>query len=52
MPTDDALFGKGTAKEALDETSGVTLSLTTQELPEGVDGVLGHLGNGSGAGGR
>ncbi|NPC41985.1 LppX_LprAFG lipoprotein [Nocardioides sp. zg-1230] len=28
------------AKEALDETSGVTLSLTTQELPEGVDGVL------------
>lgn len=29
-----------TAKAALDETSGVTLSLTTQELPDGVDGVL------------
>lgn len=28
------------AKAALDETSGVTLSLTTQELPDGVDGVL------------
>lgn len=28
------------AKEALDETSGVTLSLITQKLPEKVDGVL------------
>ncbi len=28
------------AKVALDETSGVTLSLTTKQLPEGVDGVL------------
>ena len=28
------------AKTALDETSGVTLSLTTAELPESVDGVL------------
>ncbi|MFA6300680.1 MAG: LppX_LprAFG lipoprotein [Nocardioides sp.] len=28
------------AKEALDDTSGVTLSLTTDELPEEVDGVL------------
>ncbi len=28
------------AKEALDETSGVTLSLSTDELPDGVDGVL------------
>ena len=28
------------AKEALDETSGVTLSLNTAELPDGVDGVL------------
>ena len=28
------------AKVALDETSGVTLSLATQELPDGLDGVL------------
>ncbi|MDP3967827.1 MAG: LppX_LprAFG lipoprotein [Nocardioides sp.] len=28
------------AKEALDETSGVTLSLTTEKLPDKVDGVL------------
>jgi lipoprotein LprG len=28
------------AKVALDETSGVTLSLTTEKLPEDVDGVL------------
>jgi lipoprotein LprG len=28
------------AKEALDETSGVTLSLATDAIPEGVDGVL------------
>lgn len=28
------------AKKALDETSGVTLSLTAEELPEEVDGIL------------
>lgn len=28
------------AKVALDETSGVTLSLATEQLPDGVDGVL------------
>ena len=28
------------AKQSLDETSGVTLSLATEELPKGVDGVL------------
>lgn len=28
------------AKQALDETSGVTLSLATEALPEGVDGIL------------
>lgn len=28
------------AKQALDETSGVTLSLATDALPEGVDGIL------------
>lgn len=32
------------AKAALDETSGVSLSLATGELPEGVDGVLEALG--------
>ena len=32
------------AKVALDETSGVTLSLTTQQLPDGVDGVLDATG--------
>lgn len=28
------------AKVALDETSGVTLSLSTEKLPDGVDGIL------------
>ena len=28
------------AKQALDETSGVTLSLATEALPEGVDGIV------------
>lgn len=32
------------AKEALDETSGVTLSLATEELPADVDGVLAATG--------
>lgn len=32
------------AKVALDETTGVTLSLTTEQLPDGVDGVLDATG--------
>ncbi len=35
------------ARAALDETSGVTVSLTTEELPEGVDGVLSATGVGT-----
>jgi lipoprotein LprG len=35
-PADEVLAA---AKAALDSTSGVTLSLTTEELPDGVDGV-------------
>jgi lipoprotein LprG len=34
----------GAAKQALDETSGVTLSLSTPQLPAGVDGVLAATG--------
>jgi lipoprotein LprG len=30
----------GAAKKSLDETSGVTLSLSAKKLPDGVDGVL------------
>jgi lipoprotein LprG len=35
------------AKKQLDETSGVTLSLTTEKLPDGVDGVLEATGVGT-----
>ncbi len=35
------------AKTALDDTSGVTLSLTTDTLPDGVDGVLDATGVGT-----
>ena len=35
------------ARAALDETSGVTVSLTTEKLPEGVDGVLAATGVGT-----
>ena len=34
----------GSAKLALDETSGVTLSLSADELPDGVDGILDATG--------
>src|SRR3954449_10111172 len=35
------------ARSALDETSGVHVSLTTDELPDGVDGVLEATGIGT-----
>jgi lipoprotein LprG len=37
------------AKSQLDETPGLSLSLTTDELPDGVDGVLSATGVGSNA---
>lgn len=35
------------AKQALDDTSGVTISLTTDALPDGVDGVVDATGTGT-----
>jgi lipoprotein LprG len=35
------------AKQQLDDTSGVAVSLTTKELPDGVDGVLQAVGTGT-----
>ncbi len=37
----------GAARQALDDTSGVTVSLTTEALPDGVDGVLDATGTGT-----
>ncbi|QIK66767.1 LppX_LprAFG lipoprotein [Nocardioides sp. HDW12B] len=44
---DDPAAQLAEAKAALDETPGVTLSLTTDELPKGVDGVLSATGIGT-----
>ncbi len=44
MSPDEAL---ASAKEQLDETSGVELSLSTDSLPAGVDGVLEATGTGT-----
>ena len=35
------------AKTKLDETPGLSISLTTEELPEGVDGLMGATGTGT-----
>jgi lipoprotein LprG len=46
---DDPTAVLAEAKTQLDETVGLTVSLTTDELPEGVDGVLSATGVGTNA---
>jgi lipoprotein LprG len=44
---DDAADVLASAKQQLDETSGVRIRLTTESLPDGVDGVLDATGEGT-----
>lgn len=48
-PGDDPAAVLAEAKAAIDETAGLSVSLTTDELPDGVDGVLTASGVGTSA---